>query len=399
MKKTLLFLMMLLVLLSSLGNAAFSESDTWACPSCGTVSSGNFCSICGAKKPETANKADEIASDSFLSESIPITIHIDFDENAMFSTYDVEMYVDEKLIVKMAHGKNYDGTMDLSPGDHIVQFFKAGSTKVTGSCSFEITEPSAFSCNIHANSDKVTVRKVKVTVSEGPTIIYVNGQTELELTIDFRRNAAFSTYDVDLYCDDVFISTLPHGEGFHGILNVSEGIHTITFFEHGNKEKSGNSEFSVNGNTVFSCHIEATKNGIVVTEEKLNNHIMSIEKTVESSPKPTEKPKLLIYASKVGTYGKTRIMDKGTEFERIMYQQFVPTGKYIATNVGGTGAVQVSVYKNEISITPEGWEEYTPGKCNPIVLMQGESGEIIVYENEFIKLSDGDNIVELSPVL
>lgn len=270
-KKFLCFLIVVLLVSSSLFSIALCESDTWICPSCGTTSSGNFCSNCGTKKPETVANTDGIASDSILSENILLTIHIDFDENAMFSTYDVEMYLDDTFVEKMAHGKNYDGTLEVSPGEHTVSFFKAGSTKVKGTCDFEITEPSTFSCNIHANSDKVTVSKVKVTVSEGPTIIDVNGQTELELTIDFRKNAAFSTYDVDLYCDDVLIATLPHGEGFHGILKVSEGIHTITFYEYGNHSKTGKSEFSVHENTVFSCHIEATSSGIVVSDEKLNN--------------------------------------------------------------------------------------------------------------------------------
>ncbi len=291
MKKTLCFFLTVLFLLFS----AFCESDNWTCPSCGTSSSGNFCSNCGTKKPEVKNdgwtcpSCGTISNGNFCSscgakkpennsdadgiafENIPVTIHIDFDENAMFSTYAVEMYIDDTFIVKMDHGKNYDGELEVAPGEHNVLFCKAGSTKVTGTCSFEITEPSAFSCNIHANNDKVTISKVKLVASEGPTVIEVNGRTELDLTIDFRRNAAFSTYDVDLFCDDVFITTMPHGEGFHGVLLVSEGIHTLKFNEHGNSSKNGKAEFSVNGKTSFSCHIEATRNGVIISDKRLND--------------------------------------------------------------------------------------------------------------------------------
>ncbi|MBR4711454.1 MAG: hypothetical protein IKP10_05430 [Clostridia bacterium] len=275
MKKVLGFAMALSLLFSLLISVSSGENGTWVCPSCGATSSGNFCSNCGTKKPASADDA----AVRNVSDGVSLTIHIDFDENIMFSTYDVEMYLDDALITKMAHGKNYDGSVNVSIGKHTIRFFRSGSSSVTGSCEIDVAGPSAFSCNIHANSEKVTVRSVKLTASEGSKSTYINGQTELVLTVDFRKNAAFSTYDVDMFCDDILIATLPHGEGYHGVLKVSDGIHVISFFETGSKSKSGKTEFSIHGDSTFSCHIEATRNGIDVTDEKLNDGSSLISKS------------------------------------------------------------------------------------------------------------------------
>lgn len=285
MKKIIAFLISLILMVSLLSSVAFGEDEAWVCPSCGMESTWNFCPNCGAKKPEPVPEGGADASEGFQ-----VDIHVDFDENMMFSTYAVNMYIDDELVDKLSHGKDYDGTVTLSSGKHTVKFAKAGSSSVTGSCEIEITGPSSFSCNIHAYSERVSVSYVKVTPtssralpnSETPAgegaassgtyvVIDPAGEAELDLAIDFRTNAMFSTYSVDLYCDDVFVLTLGHGEDYHGTLKVSEGIHTIHFYKNGDKSVKGKCEFSVVGKTSFSCHIEATRNEVEVSRQKRNN--------------------------------------------------------------------------------------------------------------------------------
>ena len=63
----------------------------------------------------------------------------------------------------------------------------------------------------------------------------------------------------------------------------------------------------------------------------------------------------------------------------------------------GSGAVQVTVYKDGTNTTEEGWEEPVMGDASPLVVMEGDTGSITIGENEYIKLSDGSTDVEFVP--
>ena len=99
--------------------------------------------------------------------------------------------------------------------------------------------------------------------------IRIDGNLKLEVSIEFRKNGMFSQYDVDMYCDDTFVVTLPHGKNYEGTLLVSKGSHMISFYKSGSKKVRGTCSFKVDKDAFFSCKIEAERNKVDVRNDKL----------------------------------------------------------------------------------------------------------------------------------
>ena len=255
---------------SNCGTPRPEEDAAWYCPACGTRNEGNFCSGCGAKK-ETAREV--IRSEENL---IRLDLDIGFEKNAYSSTYDVKMFIDDEYVATLNHGDPYQGTVEVAPGTHTAVFQKDGNNRVDGSVLFDVNEPTRFSCVIHAKWDEITITGDRTTVisADDPlpgetSVIYVNGTLNLSVSVEFERNIAFSKYDVDMYLDDVYVATLPHGNDFEGTLGVSPGEHVLKFCKARAKAISGTSKFTVSADAVYSCRIEATAARVKVTKERI----------------------------------------------------------------------------------------------------------------------------------
>lgn len=298
MKKILALLMSLLMLVSCCSFAA-AESEEWTCPDCGTVNTGKYCSECGAKRPEETGSwvcpncgtentgkfcsecgakhgGDETVS-SELSDGIRLDLEIAFEKNAYFSTYDVELYVDDELITVMRHGIDYAGTVEVAPGKHQISFKAASSAyRAAGSAVINISEPSLFACAIEAKNSTIQImdERTEAISNDQPLpgtveAVRIDGDLKLQVSIEFRKNGVFSQYDVDLYCDDVYVATLPHGKNYMNTLLVSPGSHMIMFYKSGDKSVRGSSSIKVDKDASFSCKIEATRNEVEVTKDRL----------------------------------------------------------------------------------------------------------------------------------
>ena len=94
----------------------------------------------------------------------------------------------------------------------------------------------------------------------------------LYIEIDFAENLVFSRYDVELYLDDQYIATLPHGKFFTQLLDVSIGNHNLIF-----KERNGgnyNSEqINVSTDSTFTCRIETSSSRIDVSKKHITESI------------------------------------------------------------------------------------------------------------------------------
>ena len=104
---------------------------------------------------------------------------------------------------------------------------------------------------------------------EGQIPVKVNGELQLQVSVEFRKNGIFSQYDVDVYCDDVSITKLPHGKNYEGIWLVSEGSHMITFCRSGDKSVRGTCSIQAERDASFSCRIVVERNKVAVSNEKL----------------------------------------------------------------------------------------------------------------------------------
>ena len=296
--KRIIALFLSVLVFTTMFTFAVAEDEEWTCPSCGATATGNFCAKCGEKRPEddtwvcpncgaecTENfcsncgtkRGEEAASRSADEEKLRLDLKISFEKNAYFSTYDVKLFVDDEWIATMRHGIDYAGTVYVTPGKHVILFQEDSSSYPSkGSTIININEPSLYKCEIHAKMDAVQITGERTeTISEDQaapddtSVIKVDGDLKLQVSIEFRKNGMFSQYDVDMYFDDTFIATLPHGKNYEGTLLVSKGTHMISFYKVGSKKIRGTCSFKIDKDAAFSCKIEAERNKVDITKDKL----------------------------------------------------------------------------------------------------------------------------------
>jgi len=87
-----------------------------------------------------------------------INIKIDFDENWIFSTYDVKLYIDDSYQDTLDHGKNKEYERYLSKGEHTLRFENDEDSSITGEMKIEVSESETINLNIHCYNNKVTVK-------------------------------------------------------------------------------------------------------------------------------------------------------------------------------------------------------------------------------------------------
>ena len=298
MKKVPAIILTLALLLTCFAQAFAEAEEEWICPSCGATVTGNFCSKCGQKRPEdgtwTCPNCGAECTENFCSNcgtkrsdaesvhddhngKIRLDLNIAFEKNAYFSTYDVKLFIDDEWITTMRHGIDYAGTMYVDPGKHTIRFQEDSSSYPSeGSTIININESSLYKCEIHAKMDAVQITGERTeTISDGQDTpdkedaIRIDGNLKLQVSIEFRKNGMFSQYDVDMYCDDTFVATLPHGKNYEGTLLVSKGSHMISFYKSGSKKVRGTCSFKVDKDAFFSCKIEAERNKVDVRNDKL----------------------------------------------------------------------------------------------------------------------------------
>lgn len=297
MKKIIALSLLVLIMMVTCVHTV-AEDTEWTCPSCGATVVGNFCSKCGEKRPDDTlwicpncgkectdafcpncgMKRDETADAGNENDGkLRLDLNISFEKNAYFSTYDVKLLVDDVWVTTMHHGIDYAGTIYVTPGKHIIVFQEDRSSYPSkGSTIININDSTLYRCEIHAKMDTVQITGERTeTISddrEAPDdidVIRVDGDLALRVSIEFRKNGMFSQYNVDMYCDDMFIATLPHGKNYEGMLLVSKGVHMISFYKSRSKSVRGTCSFKVEKDATFSCKIEAERNKVEVSKDKL----------------------------------------------------------------------------------------------------------------------------------
>lgn len=84
-----------------------------------------------------------------------------------------------------------------------------------------------------------------------------NGELQLYIDVDFVANWVFDLYDVDLYVDDVYLTTIPHGKHFTELLPVKKGEHIMKFIKSHDKGVQGSENIIIKDNCTYSCTINA----------------------------------------------------------------------------------------------------------------------------------------------
>ena len=113
---------------------------------------------------------------------------------------------------------------------------------------------------------------------------------KVTLDIDFIPNLIFSTYDVDLYLNDLELERLPHGKDYSGSFFVEEGSNTLYFYEHGSKSVNGSLKIEISGNTSISCRLSCYNNKIDIDKVRINEEPSEKIAQTQETDAPTQAP-------------------------------------------------------------------------------------------------------------
>ncbi len=86
-------------------------------------------------------------------------------ENLMFSTYDVDFYIDDDFVGSIEHGKTETFTETLKKGTHTIRFENTDDDGVIGEVEVEITKLEKLEFKIWCYSDKVDIDVVSGSLS------------------------------------------------------------------------------------------------------------------------------------------------------------------------------------------------------------------------------------------
>ena len=171
MKSKMAIILALLVLLSAF-TVGFA-SDEWKCPTCETVSSGNFCPECGTAKPDGAEGIpDRIVDEQMILPDeevhelfrgpIRLDLAVNFKGNILFSKYDVDVYLDDIPVVSLSHGDDFQGVLGVTEGIHVLTLRKKGSETIKGVCQFNVEENTSYSCTIKCKKKIIFISREKL---------------------------------------------------------------------------------------------------------------------------------------------------------------------------------------------------------------------------------------------
>lgn len=97
-----------------------------------------------------------------MADSHMVTLNVDFEENLIFSKYDVEVYMDNARVGTYEHGKDFSASFKIDDGDHTVWFYEDGDKSNKGSIAVTVTSDTVISCHIECKNNKVKVSKVDI---------------------------------------------------------------------------------------------------------------------------------------------------------------------------------------------------------------------------------------------
>ena len=117
-----------------------------------------------------------------------VYLDFDFEQNLFMATYDIEIYLDDKYVGVIEHGKAFTKQIEAEPGQHSFVFYKETDNSVSATKKCDITQDCTVRCTLHSNTGSIDVKKF--TLREGITgnltmpkvvaLTYQDAKTQLE---------------------------------------------------------------------------------------------------------------------------------------------------------------------------------------------------------------------------
>ena len=96
------------------------------------------------------------------AEDYTITLNVDFEENMIFSKYDVDVFIDDIKVGTYPHGENFTAVIPANDGNHTIWFYEEDNTSNSGSIDITVNSDAAVKCHIECKRNQVKVTKVEI---------------------------------------------------------------------------------------------------------------------------------------------------------------------------------------------------------------------------------------------
>ena len=108
--------------------------------------------LCGCSSSNSAEeKPEELPNHK-------IYLDIDFEQNMLLATYDVEVFIDDTEVGTVEHGKNFTYLTDIKEGAHTITFYKATDNSVKSRKEIKVVEDTTYKFLIHSNSGSIDIK-------------------------------------------------------------------------------------------------------------------------------------------------------------------------------------------------------------------------------------------------
>ncbi len=122
---------------------------------------------CGFTSGGRSRTADKPTTEAPAPTVYSVYLDFDFEQNLFMATYDIEIYLDEKNVGVIEHGKAFTKQIEAEAGQHTFVFYKETDNSVSATKKFEVKEDCTVRCTLHSNTGSIDVKKF--TLREGIT--------------------------------------------------------------------------------------------------------------------------------------------------------------------------------------------------------------------------------------
>ncbi len=113
-------------------------------------------------KGQDFNSSNPVVIRYHAYETCKLTIHVDFTENLILSTYDVNLLLNSVEKGTMEHGADKDFELSVDPGEYTLTFESAESSSVKGDVTLTVDCDIDAAYKIYCHSDEVSVETIYV---------------------------------------------------------------------------------------------------------------------------------------------------------------------------------------------------------------------------------------------
>lgn len=103
-----------------------------------------------------------------------VTLTVECEENLVFSTYNIDVFIDREYSDTIPHGKSKFFSLELSNGNHTVSVTKEDDSSVVGHFEFVVKDKTELRIKCSCKNNKVVIKRLdsenKTTKNEGKSL-------------------------------------------------------------------------------------------------------------------------------------------------------------------------------------------------------------------------------------